>query len=277
MPDPGVRTVLFDVDDTLVDFAGAARAALAEVVVAALGGDQPDLAPGGPGTVDGDLVAAAHRAWHQVSEREYSRFTAGELTFDQMRLSRMSAFLRTIDRPGARRLDHELMEQRRNDAIIGHFRVFDDVPAALARLRAAGIGVHVLSNSDGAYQRAKLAAVGLGGLAADGFYSGELGVAKPDPRIFTLAAARLGRAPGELAYVGDRWDVDVLGSARAGLRPIWLDRAGPRTVTGTGSGPGVGVQREPPAGAAPVTRITTLAELVVDAGGLNLGPRASER
>lgn len=276
MPDAGIRTVLFDVDDTLVDFAGAARAALAEVVVAALGGDPPD-APGGRGTARGDLVAAAHLAWHQVSEQEYSRFTAGELTFDQMRLSRMAAFLRTIDRPGARRLDHELMEQRRNDAIIGHFRVFDDVPVALARLRAAGIAVHVLSNSDGAYQRAKLAAVGLGDLGADGFYSGELGVAKPDPRIFTLAAARLGRAPGELAYVGDRWEVDVLGSAAAGLRPVWLDRPGHRTAAGTGPGPAPAVDPAPPDGAGPVTRISTLGELVVDSGGLHLGQGGSDR
>ncbi|WP_395725096.1 HAD family hydrolase [Nakamurella sp.] len=257
MPEPGVRTVLFDVDDTLVDFAGAARAALAEVVVAALGGD-PASTPGAGAGADEDLVAAAQHAWQQVSEHEYSRFTAGELDFDQMRLSRMSAFLRTIDRPGARRLDHELMEQRRNEAIFGHFRLFDDVPAALHRLRAAGIAVRVLSNSDGAYQRAKLTAVGLGDLAADGFFSGELGVAKPDPRIFTLAAARLGRAPAEVAYVGDRWEVDVLGSLAAGMASVWLNRAGADRPDG---------QRA----TGPVAQIATLDELVVAGGGLHLG------
>lgn len=87
MPEPGLRTVLFDVDDTLVDFAGAARAALAEVVVAAL--SDPASTPGAGAGANQDLVAAAQRAWQQVSEQEYSRFTAGELNFDQMRLSRM--------------------------------------------------------------------------------------------------------------------------------------------------------------------------------------------
>lgn len=260
MAEGGCRpaAVLFDVDDTLVDFAGAARAALTDLVLSALG-----AVPGQDTAGDQDLVAAAHRAWHQVSEREYSRFTAGELDFEQMRHSRMSAFLQAIDRPGARRLDHELMEHRRNEAIFGHFRVFDDVRPALQRLRHAGIAVHVLSNSDGAYQRAKLVAVGLGELA-DGFYSGELGVAKPDPRIFRLAADRLGLAPAELAYVGDRWDVDVLGAAAAGMAPVWLNRLGARRP-----------DRAPATG--PVTQIGTLDELVVDAEGLHLGGRAPGR
>lgn len=254
-PRPGgpLSAVLFDVDDTLIDFAGAARAALSELVLAALG-----AGPGRDTTADQDLLEAAHRAWRQVSEREYSRFTLGELDFDQMRRSRMAAFLQAIDRPAALELDHELMEQRRHEAIFGHFRAFADVRPALDRLRRAGIAVHVLSNSDGPHQRAKLAAVGLDELAADGFYSGDLGVAKPDPQIFRLAAERLGRAPAELAYVGDRWDVDVLGSAAAGLAPVWLNRAGL-------------ARPDQAAAAGAVVQIATLDELVVDADGLHLG------
>jgi len=211
--------VLFDVDDTLVDFAGAARLALLDVVREHLA----DL-PGGPDEGPAGLVGAADRAWDQVSETEYRRFTDGEVDFEQMRINRMAAFLRTIGRPGADRLSHELLEDHRNSAIFGHFRVFDDVPACLDRLHRAGVTVRVLSNSDGAYQRAKLTAVGLGDLGDSGFYSGELGVAKPDPRIFRAAAEALGLPTDRITYVGDRWDVDVLGSAAAGMRPVWLNR-----------------------------------------------------
>ena len=233
--------MLFDVDDTLVDFGGAARLALADVVQTHLAGDGADAA---------GLADAAHRAWHQVSEREYERFTRGEVDFDQMRLNRMAAFLGAIGRPGADRLSHELLEEHRNTAIFGHFRVFDDVPACLQRLHDLGVTVRVLSNSDGAYQRTKLAAVGLGHLADTGFYSGELGVAKPDPRIFKIAADRLGLATEKIIYVGDRWDVDVVGSRAAGMRPVWLNRAGlPRPSPGSD------------ATGAPVMEITSLAEL----------------
>jgi putative hydrolase of the HAD superfamily len=211
--------VWFDVDDTLVDFAGAARLALLDVVREHL-----QELPSGPDEGPSGLVGAADRAWEQVSETEYRRFTAGEVDFEQMRVNRMAAFLRTIGRPGADRLSHELLEDRRNSAIFGHFRLFGDVPACLDRLHRAGVTVRVLSNSDGAYQRAKLAAVGLGDLGDSGFYSGELGVAKPDPRIFRAAAEQLGLPTGRISYVGDRWDVDVLGAAAAGMRPVWLNR-----------------------------------------------------
>jgi putative hydrolase of the HAD superfamily len=144
----------------------------------------------------------------------------------------------------------ELLEEQRNSAIFGHFRVFDDVPDCLRLLRDRGLTVRVLSNSDGAYQRAKLAGVGLRDLGDSGFYSGELGFAKPDPRIFLAAAAALGLRPEQITYVGDRWDVDVLGAAAAGMRPVWLNRSGvPRPSPG------------PAAAGLPVAEIGSLAEL----------------
>ena len=85
--------MLFDVDDTLVDFGGAARLALADVVLEHLAGDDADAT---------GLVDAAHVAWQQVSEREYERFTSGEVDFDQMRLNRMAAFLACDRAPGRR-------------------------------------------------------------------------------------------------------------------------------------------------------------------------------
>jgi putative hydrolase of the HAD superfamily len=41
------------------------------------------------------------------------------------------------------------------------------------------------------------------------------------------------QGPAELLYVGDRLDVDAVGSARAGLHGVWLHRHGPtETVEG---------------------------------------------
>ena len=50
--------------------------------------------------------------------------------------------------------------------------------------------------------------------------------AKPDPRIFHHACDRLGLAPREVAYVGDRRETDAVAASDAGLRGIWLDREG---------------------------------------------------
>jgi len=53
--------------------------------------------------------------------------------------------------------------------------------------------------------------------------SGDVGVKKPDPGIFSLPLQRLGLAPEHVAYVGDAPE-DVQGAAAAGLVPILLHR-----------------------------------------------------
>jgi putative hydrolase of the HAD superfamily len=59
--------------------------------------------------------------------------------------------------------------------------------------------------------------------------SAQVGVSKPEQRIFTLALERLGRSPQTAAYVGDSFERDVLGARAAGLRTIWLRGLEPRT------------------------------------------------
>ncbi|MDH5795580.1 MAG: HAD family hydrolase [Candidatus Bathyarchaeota archaeon] len=53
--------------------------------------------------------------------------------------------------------------------------------------------------------------------------SDEVGVAKPDPRIFHIALERAGLEPTEAIYVGDAPE-DVEGSLAAGLHPILIKR-----------------------------------------------------
>jgi putative hydrolase of the HAD superfamily len=88
-------------------------------------------------------------------------------------------------------------------------------------LRAAGIAVAVLSNSEG--RLAELVAeIGWGDEFAFVADSGRLGFEKPDPRIFHFTAERLGVAPSEVTHVGDSLQADVLGAVRAGMRAIWF-------------------------------------------------------
>lgn len=56
--------------------------------------------------------------------------------------------------------------------------------------------------------------------------SDEVGVRKPDPRIFRLALGRVGVAPSRAMYFGDRPATDVVGAASAGMRGVLVDRRG---------------------------------------------------
>ncbi|HET7042441.1 MAG TPA: HAD family hydrolase, partial [Gemmatimonadales bacterium] len=96
---------------------------------------------------------------------------------------------------------------------------------ALRRLRERSVPLGVVSNSDGRVQEA-LEAAGFGGLFGVVVDSKLVGFEKPDPRIFLPALAALGVAPAEALYVGDLYEVDVVGARRAGMAAVLLDPAG---------------------------------------------------
>lgn len=56
--------------------------------------------------------------------------------------------------------------------------------------------------------------------------SGEFGEGKPAPSIFRHAMELLGIGPDEGIMVGDKLTTDILGSNRAGMRNLWLNRHG---------------------------------------------------
>jgi putative hydrolase of the HAD superfamily len=100
-----------------------------------------------------------------------------------------------------------------------------EASVALARAKAAGLIVGVISNSNG-MARSILEKTGLAGHLDFVIDSGIVGVEKPDPRIFHLALEHA-RVPAAAAcYVGDLYSVDVVGARRAGLDAVLLDPHG---------------------------------------------------
>jgi len=99
------------------------------------------------------------------------------------------------------------------------------VREALATLRAHGLTVACISNSNGTVA-ALLAQVGLGAELDFVIDSGVVGVEKPDPAIFALALDHAGVGPADAMHVGDLFGVDVVGARRAGIEPVLLDPLG---------------------------------------------------
>jgi HAD superfamily hydrolase (TIGR01509 family) len=105
---------------------------------------------------------------------------------------------------------------------------FAEAPATLGTLRARGLRLGVVSNSDGR-AAAVLHAAGLAPAFDVVVDSHREGVEKPDPEIFRRALARLGAPAEGSVFVGDIVSIDVVGARNAGLRPILLDGAGAYT------------------------------------------------
>jgi 2-haloacid dehalogenase len=99
-----------------------------------------------------------------------------------------------------------------------------DAAPALERLRAAGLRTAVLSNGTPRMLAAGTLNAGLAALLDQVLSVEEVGVFKPDERVYRLASDRLGLWPGELVFVSSNgWDVH--GAKVAGLRVAWCNRS----------------------------------------------------
>lgn len=107
---------------------------------------------------------------------------------------------------------------------VAHYAAFSDVqPAAreaLLGLRDQGFRLGLVSNCTSDVGE-MLHDSGLGALFDAVVLSAEVGLMKPDPRIFRLAMDRLGANRG--FYVGDGDDGELAGARSAGLVDILLD------------------------------------------------------
>lgn len=83
----------------------------------------------------------------------------------------------------------------------------------------------VISNADGRAESLIIEA-GLRPLVEFVVDSAIVGVEKPDPKIFEIAAQKAGVAPEESLYVGDIYAVDVLGARSAKMNALLLDKSG---------------------------------------------------
>jgi len=101
-------------------------------------------------------------------------------------------------------------------------RADPDAAGALARARAAGLVVGVISNSNGSAGTA-LERAGLAPQLDFVLDSTVVGVAKPDARIFGLGLEAAGTRPDQTVYVGDSYFVDVRGARQAGWRAVLFD------------------------------------------------------
>ena len=211
---------MFDLDDTLFAHAASVRAGVLAHRTAH----------------GGELAAADEQAewerWHALEEKHYPRFLVGELGFQEQRRVRVRAFVE----PYGVDLSDDATADAWYAAYFDRYReawhLHDDAIPCLDALTESlpGVRFGIITNADLDGQREKLQTVDALHRFDHVIASGEVGVAKPHPRIFEVAVEAFGVAPEEAAYVGDRLETDALGAARAGLTGVWVDRPGVATA-----------------------------------------------
>ncbi len=211
MDNSAITTILFDLDDTLFDHAGTARAALAATAA-------------GRAALHGVSVEDLYAHYSELLEELHPQVMTGRITYLAARQERFARLLAPYE-PAASAADAaQLAEQH-----YGHYQPLRrPVAGALALLQALkpAFKIGIVTNNRTAEQREKLRYLGMGELVDALITSEDVGVLKPDPLIYQVALARLGARPAETVMVGDNWLADVVGALAVGIRPLWLNRTG---------------------------------------------------
>lgn len=200
-----IRAITLDLDDTLWPvWPAIARAE------SALAGWLAEHAPA-TAALYGDAQALRAIRVHMQDVRRDLRHDLSALRRESIRL----ALTQAGDDPQLAEpaFDFFFAERQRVD-------LFEDALATLDFL-AARYPVVALSNGNADVQR-----IGIGRYFAASLSATQLGVAKPDARIFHAGAQAAGVAPGEVLHVGDDALLDAQGALAAGMQAAWLNTAG---------------------------------------------------
>ncbi len=103
--------------------------------------------------------------------------------------------------------------------------LFDDVLPALRQIKDNALQTGIISNID-IDIRPMCQEMGLDSLIDIIATSMETGLSKPDPDAFKYAAKKLNIKPSECVYVGDQYQIDVIGANQAGMTGVLVDREG---------------------------------------------------
>ena len=203
--------VLFDLDDTLFDHWACTRAALAALRV---------RVPAFRG-LPAEVFEAEHR---RLLEELHLQVLAGRMTVDEAREERFGRLLAVAGGTPDAASPADVAAAYRS-AYLEHWRPVDGALELLIALHGR-VATGVVTNNVASEQRQKIAACRFAPLLDAVVISEEVGVTKPDPRIFRLALGQLRRTAAETVMIGDAWETDIVGARAAGLRPIWFNRFG---------------------------------------------------
>ena len=233
-----VRALVFDLDDTLVVEEASAEAAFLQTCELAKSRYGLD-----PAALHATLRETARSIWHNAPARAYcveigissweglwARFPGRDEHLKTLRAwaptYRLRSWHTALRRHG---VDDQAFATELAETFPTHRRklhvVYDDVRAALEHLgRSFRLGLH--TNGAPGLQREKIEGAGIARYFDAIVISGDVGVGKPNPRIYEIVLSQLKTAPHQAVMIGNSLTSDVAGPQRVGMKAVWVNRAG---------------------------------------------------
>lgn len=203
------KFIYFDLDDTLLDHKSAEVAALEDVH------QQLDLFA----DTTADRLA---EVYGEVNSRQWGLYSRGKVNRQQLQRNRFELTLQQLDLDASRyeEVGTYYMQCYRN-----HWQWIDGAQKAYQQVRKK-YPVGILTNGFAETQRKKFEKFDLYESASQTVISEDVGVLKPDPKVFAHATKLAQVEPTEILYVGDSFTSDIEGGSSFGWNTAWFTSNG---------------------------------------------------
>lgn len=206
-----IKAIFFDLDNTLCDSDTAWDIATGETFQL-LHKYKPEVSE-----------KVITKAWTTVHQKLFQQLNAGKGSMAELRDSRFQHLFKELGLPQG------TITEELNDFLSSRYltslRLYEDV-SVLEALHTYHVGIVTNGAHDNHTdsQFSKVQRLGLSKRIQSLTISDEVGVRKPNTKVFTVACERAGVSPKEVLFVGDSIKNDIVGANRVGMTSVLIDR-----------------------------------------------------
>ncbi len=206
-------TLLFDNDNTLMDFYASERQAI-EQTSTAFGVEYND---------------SIGRLYSEINDSYWKRFEKGEIRREEIKVGRFKTFVERLSLSG----DPEEMANYYFEALSNASILLEGAKELCQKL-CRQYKMYLITNGSTYVQKKRLSASPITPLFKGVFISEEMGVKKPDREFFDIVLSRIEeKDKSKICVVGDSMSSDILGGINAGLDTCFFNRGDKKIYTPT--------------------------------------------
>jgi HAD superfamily hydrolase (TIGR01549 family) len=209
-PSTNTTAILFDLDNTLFDHSHSLHCAILSVRTS-----YPEFSS----FSDRKLITTYHRCL----EEAYNSYLRKVITYAEKDIQKIKSFFTELELPEPSVEEIGRFRQKYREAYQANRRATTGSIETLIRLKEAGYKLAIVTNGPIKEQNDKAEAIGVSELVDRVFTSEEVGVAKPDRRVFEFALEGLDVDSGRAFMVGDNLETDIKGAMDVGINSILFD------------------------------------------------------
>lgn len=199
------RTLLFDVDNTLLDFDANEEESFRSMM--------EDMGETWTEEIYETYKKLNAGLWKRIEKREITVEEGVNRRFSDL----MSQYGKTVDGPGWESAYRKHLNQG--------IQEIPQVHQVLARLREEGYELYVITNGVTETQESRMSRSGLDKYFKEMFISGRIGAGKPSQEFFDYVKTHIpGFDKEEALVIGDSLSSDIRGGVDAGIPTCWFSR-----------------------------------------------------